>query len=248
MAEAPTLPQPLPPKPFNIRLLIFIVCGILIAFFVVSAAISALYHALPAAHKATPEPLKEAVSPDQIADYNNAVRRQAEQFPKQPAPPSAAGQVLADLAGGIPEGTPEQRSAQLQFDPTGRQSAGVEQSSAGNNGGVSLAQQAKLDAKARRLEALHASAIIASQTESAAPPPQPPAATGPATEPEDSGVNAPQVAPISAAVAPLVQNAAAVKHYPWNSAFGQLYRLLEGTVIESVMRNQLMESSPDRSR
>jgi type IV secretion system protein VirB10 len=95
-----------------------------------------------------------------------------------------------------------------------------------------------LDAKARRLEALHASAIIASQTESATPP-QPPPPTGPVTESGDSGVNAPQVAPISAAVAPLVQNAAAVKHYPWNSASGQLYQLMEGTVIESVLRNQL---------
>src|ERR1700750_654805 len=105
MAETPILSQPPSPpaKPFNVRLLIFIVSGVLIAFFVVSAAISALYHALPAAHKATPEPIKEAVSPDQIADYNNAVRRQAEQFPKHPAPPIAAGQVLSDLAGGIPE-------------------------------------------------------------------------------------------------------------------------------------------------
>src|SRR6516165_9150400 len=112
MAEAPILPPPPQPspKPFNMRLLVFLVSGVLIAFFVVSAAISALYHAIPAAHKATPEPAKEAVSPDQIAEYNNAVRKQAEQFPKQPAPPSAAGQVLADLAGGIPEGTPEQRN------------------------------------------------------------------------------------------------------------------------------------------
>jgi type IV secretory pathway VirB10-like protein len=217
-------PPPSPSKPFNWRFFVVGICFVLITFIIGAVIVKTAMNAIPTGRKTTQDQPPAPVTPNQISDYNDRTREQVKRFPPPASPPTAARDALDELTGlstETPEPTPEQRHTEQQYGPNGQ-----------GQTGVSPAEQAKLDAKARRQAALQASAVFstaASGTETPAPiPTSTPEPTTDETQPPAA------VRPVSA---PTVS--APVQKYPWNSSMGPQYMVLESHIFETVLRNKL---------
>jgi type IV secretion system protein TrbI len=244
-------------KPFGWKTLVVIAAsGVLVVIFVLAFA-TAIFHAIPDTSKRKPEATQPATS-EQFSSFKNTTDRQAKDFAEHP--PTEKG--LDDMAnGGVADGTQEQRDAQKRFDATGKD----RQTGSGNGGQITPAQQAALDAKARRLEALRASSIVttagdttsqpsAPQTQTTANPLDPAqqavldAMTRKRIEQETqrdvvaaltSGETQSPAPQTDQAARQAASPATTKVDYPWNSSTGQTYRLMAGTILESVTVNRL---------